>query len=77
MSDTEDVLRDMAKSLGRINAKLESISDQLQAHRETRKDHERRITSLEQGRARLGGIAAVVGALFAFMATYLKKKLGF
>jgi len=77
MSDTEDVLRDMAKSLGRINAKLESISAQLQAHRETRKDHEKRITSLEHGRARISGMAAVIGAAFAFLATYFKKKLGF
>jgi len=76
MSDTEDVLRDMAEALGRIDAKLESIGAQLQAHRETRKDHEKRITSLEHGRARLHGMAAVIGAAFAVIVAYFKKKMG-
>lgn len=58
-------VRDLAKAVGRIEAKIDGVLNETRDIRADLADHEARIRSLERGRWPLPTIAALAGAIGA------------
>ena len=71
-----DDSRDILIALGRLEGKVESLIHLQRSHAEEMERMDKRVRTLEQGRAALVGAAAVVSAVFATIVSWIFKDLG-
>lgn len=61
--------------LGRIEGKLDAVSEDIKETRGSLARHGQRITALEGTRAKFLGIVSAVGFAFSFAAVWLREKI--
>ena len=71
-----DDSRDILIALGRLEGKVESLIHLQRSHAEEMERMDKRVRTLEQGRAALVGGAAVISAVFATIVSWIFKDLG-